>query len=64
MTQHNGRWIIFEPERIADKIVDPVLVPLVEQFVKEVFALDKAFTESDPSEFVDESGTTWRKIKA
>lgn len=64
LRQNDGRWVLFEPERVADKIIDPVLVPLVEQFAKQVFALDKAFMASDPSEFIDESGATWRKAKA
>lgn len=61
LTQPNGRWLLFDPERIADKILDPVLVPLVEAFVKEVFELDKAFMASKPSEFTDDHGTTWRR---
>jgi hypothetical protein len=34
LTQPNGRWVFFDPDRIADKILDPVLLPLVERYCK------------------------------
>lgn len=61
LRQPNGKWVLFDPESIADKILDRELVPLVEAAVKEIIALDKAFRASKPSEFVDENGTKWTK---
>src|SRR5271154_5352658 len=60
LTQPNGRWILFDPDRIADKILDPTLVPLVERYVAEIIELDRQFVKSDPGEFIDVQGATWR----
>ena len=61
LTQPNGKWVLFDPNAIADKILDPILVPLVQSFVDEVHRADGAFMAAKPSEFVDEGGTTWRR---
>jgi hypothetical protein len=63
LTQPNGRWVLFEPERVADKILDPTLVPIIERYVAEIFAIDKPYRAS-VSEFTDDNGTTWRKVVA
>lgn len=62
LTQPNGRWVLFDPREIADKILDPALVPLVQAFCTEVARLDKAFMANSPGEFVDEGGSTWRRV--
>jgi hypothetical protein len=62
LTQKNGRWVLFDPDAIADKILDPVLVPLIQAMVDEVYALDRAYRNSVAmDEFVDEGGSTWRR---
>ena len=61
LTQPNGRWVLFDPFRIADKILDPTLVPLVEETCKAIFALDRQYMDPPPQEFVDESGTRWTR---
>ncbi len=61
LTQPNGRWILFDPEAIADKIIDPLLVPLVQGFVDQALKLDREFLASDPVEFTDENGRRWRR---
>lgn len=61
LTQPNGRWVLFDPERVAEKILDPLLVPLIQARVDEAFALDKAFIKGDPKSFIDEAGIVWRK---
>jgi hypothetical protein len=63
LSQPNGRWILFEPERVADKILDPVLVPIIERYVAEIFALDKTFMASNPGEYIDDGGCRWRRIE-
>lgn len=59
LTQSNGRWVLFDPDAIADKILDPALVPLVEKACREIMAIDDEFMASRPRSFVDEGGVTW-----
>lgn len=61
LEQPNGNKIWFDPARIADKIIDPLLVPLVSKFCDEMFALDRAYVKSKPSEFVDKNGDRWKR---
>lgn len=63
LTQPNGRWVLFEPERVADKILDPVLVPVIEKYIAEIFTIDKPWRAS-VSEFTDKRGNTWRRVIA
>ncbi len=62
LTQPNGRWVLFDPDRIADKILDPALVPLVQDCVDEMYRLDKAYRDPEPSEFTDTRGVTWKAV--
>lgn len=59
LRQPDGRRIQFDPHAIADKIIDPLLVPLVERAVKSVLALDGTYVNSHPSSFMDEQGVRW-----
>lgn len=62
LTQPDGRWVDFDPERPADEILDPRLIPLIEARVKEVRALDREFMRSaGPAEFTDETGQRWKR---
>ncbi len=63
LRQPNGNRVYFDPERIAETIIDPLLVPLVTTFCNEVFALDRAYVKSKPSEFTDEDGVRWQRAK-
>jgi hypothetical protein len=62
LIQPNGRWIMFDPDRIAEKILDPVLVPIIQNVVNQVLELDHSFIHNDPSEYKDEHGVTWRRV--
>ncbi len=62
LTQPNGRWVLFDPERIADKILDPQLVPLITDFTSAAMALDTAFVKSKPDTFTDEDKNIWKRI--
>ncbi len=61
LTQPNGRWILFDPKAIADKILDPVLLPIIKKYTDEIIALDKTYIKSDPNEFMDEKGQKWKR---
>lgn len=63
LTQADNKWVLFDPERVADKILDPLLVPLVQQRCSEILELDAAFLKSKPGEFTDEEGTAWRRVE-
>lgn len=61
LTQPNGSGVFFDPDRIADKILDPLLVPIVEKYCQEIKRMDEDFISSKPKEFTDKNGTTWKR---
>lgn len=61
LTQPNGNTVWFDPDRIADKILDPTLVPLVAKAVQQIYGLDREFRASNPAEFKDDRGVMWRR---
>jgi hypothetical protein len=61
LTQSNGRWILFDPDAVADKIIDPVLVPQVEKYIEEIYALDKEYRHTQ-IEYIDKNGVKWRRV--
>lgn len=62
LDQLGGRWVLFDPEAVADKIIDPELVPQVEEFCQRVISIDKQFIDSAPGSFIDESGQKWVRV--
>lgn len=63
LTQPNGNMIYFDPDKIAEKIIDHDLVPLVQAAVGQIYELDAPYRENGgPTEFVDEKGAVWRKL--
>lgn len=64
LTQPNGKRVFFEPDAIADRIIDPVLVPLVQKAVDEIFKLDSVYRKPLPDRYTDKSGTIWCREKA
>lgn len=63
LNQPDGKWLLFDPDAVADKIIDPILVPLVQAKVDAILAMDKAYMDSEPSEFTDETGVRWQRMK-
>lgn len=61
LTQPNGNAISFDPARIADKIIDPLLVPLVTVFCEKMFAADRAYIKGPLDHFLDEKGVRWSR---
>jgi hypothetical protein len=59
LNQTFGKWVFFDPENPADKIIDRNLLPLVQKKCREIIAADKDFRSNKPSEFTDEDGTVW-----
>lgn len=63
VTQKNGRYIFFQANEVADKIIDRELYPLVQAAVDEILAIDRAYMATHPSEFTDEAGVTWKRVQ-
>jgi hypothetical protein len=61
LRQRGDKFIIFDLRAVADKIIDRELYPRVQAAVDRILALDKAFIDSNPREFIDEKGVTWRR---
>lgn len=63
LTQPNGKYVLFRPEEIADKIIDPMLVPLVQKYCDRILAADRHFRDSEPQTFVDKTGQKWARTQ-
>ncbi|MNK47804.1 hypothetical protein D3C87_666230 [compost metagenome] len=61
LTQPNYNYIFFDPHRIADKILDPKLVPLVEAFCLAAILEDARWIKENANEYTDETGQRWVK---
>lgn len=62
LRQPGGRWFLFDPDRIADKIIDPVLLPEVEAAVSAISRIDAQWRQTDPAEYRDNRGQLWRRV--
>lgn len=61
LDQNDGKWVLFEPENPADKILDKELLPLVKSKCIEIIAVDQKFRNSDPDKYVDQSRSVWER---
>lgn len=59
LDQTGGRWVLFEPERPADKILDRELLPVIQDLCKRIIATDDAFRRAKPGRFTDSHGDVW-----
>jgi hypothetical protein len=62
LTQASGSRIDFDPKRVADRIIDRDLYPIVQAAVDDILANDAAFVASNPAEYTDSNGATWRRV--
>ncbi len=62
LTQPNGKWLLFDPKAVADKIIDPILSPLIQKCCDEILGMDKDFMDSNPNSFIDERGRKWERV--
>lgn len=61
LTQHDGRWVTFDPDNIAEKILDRALILSIQERVHEIYSLDKVFRKSKPVQFIDQQGVVWQR---
>lgn len=59
LKQADGKYVFFSIHRVAEKIIQPELVPLVERSVQKILAMDRAYMETPTREFTDTNGTRW-----
>jgi len=62
LTQPNGNYVLFDMDKIAEKIIDPTLVPKVEVACKEIRKLDNEYMATGPQEYRDDKGVTWHRV--
>lgn len=63
VTQRDGKKISYEPEAVADKIIDRELYPAVQACTDKILAMDKEFNKSLPASFQDQDGYVWERRK-
>lgn len=63
LDQPNGKWVLFDPEAPADKILDPQLLPEVEQLCKQIIALDKEFRAAPRTSITDDKKRIWKQVQ-
>lgn len=56
-----GRYAAYDS--IADKIIDPVIVPEVKRLAAEMHLQDVKFMAANPSEFKTKDGNRWSKVR-
>lgn len=61
LRQGSGSYILFDPQNVADKIIDRELYPKVQAVIDRMLEMDRKFVESNPCEFTDSRGVTWQK---
>lgn len=61
LTQRDGKWILFDPYAVADKIIDRDLRPIVESLTSQILLADAQFRQTPPVSFIDENGAAWRR---
>lgn len=61
ITQADGKYVFFTPDKIAEKILDKALVPFIVELSDAILEEDRRWWEAKPSRFVDASGVVWER---
>lgn len=61
LNQTGGRWVSFDPDKPAERILDRDLLPAVVAACAAFHGLDRAFIMEGTTEFTDEKGARWRR---
>jgi hypothetical protein len=64
LQEKNGDWVLFDPQHPAKKILDRDILPAVTKYCQIILLMDKQYIESDPNTYIDNRGTTWKKVTA
>lgn len=59
LTQPDGKWLLFNLDAPADKILDQGILPFVDAAAREIRRQDAAFMATARHQFVDETGVIW-----
>lgn len=62
LNQSDGRWVLFDPDQVADEILDPAILPKVEMVCRTVAEMDRQFMRTRADEFTDENGARWKRL--
>lgn len=58
-----SKWVLFDPESPADKILDRQILPRVIAFCQTIQNMDAQYRRTPPSQFTDKSGHVWARVK-
>lgn len=63
LKQRDGKWVNFDCDNVAEKIIDRDLVPKVETACSSVHEIAKMYwiKHNDPTEFTDDKGRVWKR---
>ena len=61
LDQLDGKWILFDPDAPADKILDRDILPPIKKVLAEIISADSTWRAARPDQFTDEGGATWRR---
>jgi hypothetical protein len=63
LKQMDGKWVDFDCDNVAEKIIDRDLVSKVQDACRSVHSIARDYWEhnNDPSEFTDKDGRVWKR---
>lgn len=62
LVQKDGRWVFFDPEKPADRILDKDLLPEIDQACAYIIGIDTHSRHTMVDSYTDKTGTTWLKM--